>query len=123
MRWPVRPIECVTPISILLFVALPLMVGCAGPAKELSPDVSLNSSPGLELGPFPRDLNLILISIDTLRPDHLSAYGYDRPTSPTIDDLASDGLVFEAPLEEMWERAVRSLGIDPATLVASSGIN
>ena len=34
-----------------------------------------------------------------------------------------DGLVFEAPLEEMWERAVRSLGIDPATLVASSGIN
>jgi putative transcriptional regulator len=34
-----------------------------------------------------------------------------------------EGIVFEAPLEEMWERAVRSLGIEPATLVSSPGMN
>jgi len=39
--------------------------------------------------------NIILISIDTLRADHLGCYGYERPTSPTIDTLASQGLLFE----------------------------
>jgi len=40
--------------------------------------------------------NLILISLDTLRADHLGAYGYVRPTSPTIDAwLAARGTVFE----------------------------
>ena len=39
--------------------------------------------------------NAILISIDTLRPDHLHCYGYERPTSPAIDDLAASGVRFE----------------------------
>ena len=32
--------------------------------------------------------NVILITIDALRPDHLSCYGYPRETSPNIDRLA-----------------------------------
>lgn len=39
--------------------------------------------------------NIILISLDTVRPDHLGCYGYDRNTSPSIDQLASDGVLFE----------------------------
>ncbi len=39
--------------------------------------------------------NLVLISLDTLRPDFLGAYGYERPTSPTLDALAREGVVFE----------------------------
>jgi len=43
-----------------------------------------------------RDLvNVILIAIDTLRADHLSCYGYYRKTTPTIDSIASEGVVFE----------------------------
>lgn len=38
--------------------------------------------------------NLILFGVDTLRSDHLSAYGYPRLTSPRIDRLARDGAVF-----------------------------
>jgi arylsulfatase A-like enzyme len=38
---------------------------------------------------------VVLISIDSLRPDHLGAYGYGRDTSPAIDQLAADGVVFE----------------------------
>ena len=34
------------------------------------------------------DCNVILISIDALRPDHLGCYGYHRNTSPYIDKLA-----------------------------------
>lgn len=40
-------------------------------------------------------LNVILISIDTLRADHVGTYGYDKPVSPRIDALAADGVVFE----------------------------
>ena len=37
----------------------------------------------------------ILISIDTLRADHLGAYGYSRDTSPFLDSLAARGTLFE----------------------------
>jgi len=37
----------------------------------------------------------VLVSIDTLRADHLGTYGYARPTSPNIDRLAAAGVVFE----------------------------
>jgi arylsulfatase A-like enzyme len=39
--------------------------------------------------------DLILISIDCLRADHVGAYGYDRATTPSLDALAKDGVVFE----------------------------
>jgi arylsulfatase A-like enzyme len=41
------------------------------------------------------DANVILISIDTLRADRLSLYGYHRPTSPHLEELASRGIVFD----------------------------
>jgi arylsulfatase A-like enzyme len=42
-----------------------------------------------------RRLNLIYFFIDTLRNDHLGAYGYPRNTSPNIDKLAARSFVFE----------------------------
>ena len=39
--------------------------------------------------------NVMLISIDSLRPDHLHCYGYPKSTSPRIDQLASEGALFE----------------------------
>jgi len=54
-------------------------------------------------GKTPPSPNLILISIDTLRSDHLGCYGYPRPTSPMIDSLASTGAVFEhATAQSPW---------------------
>ena len=38
--------------------------------------------------------NVILITIDALRVDHLGCYGYHRNTSPNIDGLASNGALF-----------------------------
>lgn len=38
---------------------------------------------------------IVLISIDTLRPDHLGIHGHVRPTSPNIDTLAARGTLFE----------------------------
>jgi arylsulfatase A-like enzyme len=47
--------------------------------------------------PGPRP-NLLLITFETTRADHLGAYGYDRATSPRIDDLARAGTLFERAL-------------------------
>ena len=46
----------------------------------------------------PRLTHVLLISIDSLRADHLGAYGYARPTSPRIDRLAREGTLFERAL-------------------------
>ena len=40
--------------------------------------------------------NLVVITLDTLRRDHLGCYGYFRDTSPHIDELARESLVFDA---------------------------
>jgi arylsulfatase A-like enzyme len=39
--------------------------------------------------------NVLVIVVDTLRADHLSAYGYARPTSPNLARLAAGGVLFE----------------------------
>ncbi len=39
-------------------------------------------------------MRVLMIDIDTLRPDHLGCYGYERETSPCIDEIAKDGLRF-----------------------------
>ncbi len=43
----------------------------------------------------PAALNVLFVTIDTLRADHLGCYGYARPTSPVLDALAAQGTLFE----------------------------
>jgi len=58
---------------------------------------------GAAIGPRDRALdhggapscNVVIYLIDTLRADRLGAYGYDKPTSPHLDALAAEGIVFE----------------------------
>ena len=40
-------------------------------------------------------MRILYFDIDSLRPDHLGCYGYGRPTSPTIDQIASQGMRFD----------------------------
>ena len=75
-----------------LVVACALPFGCAPEA------------PGPLAGAYPRH-NVVLISVDTLRADHLGAYGYTRPTSPMIDAIARQSVLFErafAPVAATW---------------------
>lgn len=58
----------------------------------LAPVLLLSACGGSE-SEAPR--HVVLISIDTLRADHLSCYGYGRPTSPALDALAAEGARFE----------------------------
>jgi arylsulfatase A-like enzyme len=60
----------------------------------LSLVLSLTSCGGGDGAPLPR--NLLLVSIDTLRADHVGCYGYGRPTTPHLDALAARSDRFES---------------------------
>ncbi len=44
------------------------------------------------------EINFLLVTIDTLRPDHLGCYGHEGIRTPTIDELARGGVLFENAL-------------------------
>lgn len=66
-------------------IVLATAFSACGPGRE--PDASI-ALPG-------KGYNVALILVDTLRPDHLGCYSYDKPTSPFIDTLANEGVLFE----------------------------
>lgn len=71
-------VKHLTPIVFALTLAIGLPVNAQGEtAKEKPP------------------LNVLMIVVDTLRADHLGCYGYERETSPNIDKLAKQGVLFE----------------------------
>jgi arylsulfatase A-like enzyme len=67
-----------------MLILVLLVAGCSGPqaSRELPPSTAAEP-------------DILLISIDTLRPDHLGLYGYERNTSPFLDEMAASGTVFE----------------------------
>lgn len=72
-----RPTRAVRPIQLVATLLMASAAGCSGDSPAASPT------------------NLIILSVDTLRADHLGAWRYPRPTSPRIDAFASESIVFE----------------------------
>lgn len=67
-------------------LALAFAVGCGEGSRR-----SASGAPRT-----PNRPNLLLITVDTLRADHLAAWGYARATSPRLDQLAAEGVRFSA---------------------------
>ncbi|MAE29010.1 MAG: sulfatase [Planctomycetota bacterium] len=53
------------------------------------------------VGALPQAADIVLITIDTLRADHLGCYGYHRDTSPRLDALAAEGIICERAMATM----------------------
>jgi arylsulfatase A-like enzyme len=70
----------VLPLLALSVVAVATTSGCS------------RRSPPANDGDFPP--KILLVTLDTTRADHVSAYGYRRQTSPTLDALAARGVRF-----------------------------
>ena len=65
------------------------------PRPSGSPAVELAISlPAWACTEGPRRPNLVIISLDTTRPDHLGCYGYPRNTTPRLDSFAEDAVLF-----------------------------
>jgi len=66
-------------------IAAVILLGVAGCGSSADDAAKLDPKPG----------PVILFLVDTLRADHLGCYGYERDTSPALDALAADGVVFD----------------------------
>lgn len=75
-----------------------LILIASGPGETLSDSDVVWSNPRLSAPGTHAHTNIILISIDTLRADHLGCYGYAPPTSPNVDRMASEGVVFRTAI-------------------------
>nr|MCS5638391.1 hypothetical protein [Myxococcota bacterium] len=74
--------------AVALAVSI-LLCGASGCRPALEPEKPLGSEK-----PTPGPEVILLISLDTLRADHLGMYGHHRPTSPVLDAFAADGTIF-----------------------------
>jgi arylsulfatase A-like enzyme/cytochrome c-type biogenesis protein CcmH/NrfG len=72
-----------TRIHALCLVAL-ILAGCKS-RTPTAPDAAARLKP----------LNVVVITIDTLRADHIRSYGYQKIETPTLDRLAREGTLFE----------------------------
>ncbi len=81
MRRHLRPLAC---------LALVTALGGCRPGAEREPAAA--SAGPAAAAPRP---NVVLVLVDTLRADHLGAYGYRRATSPHLDALAGRAVLFE----------------------------
>jgi arylsulfatase A-like enzyme len=66
------------------------IIGIEG-GKQINESRALSHLPAAT----PGSPNVLVIVVDTLRADHLSSYGYSRPITPMIDNLARSGALFE----------------------------
>ncbi len=66
-------------MRFLALLALGAAVGCGKVTQRSIPD----------------RLNILLITVESVRTDHVGSYGYQRGTTPAIDALAAEGVVFE----------------------------
>src|SRR5207302_10065893 len=60
----------------------------------------------------PRDANVVIITLDALRADHVGAYGYARATTPRLDSLARESALFS----DAWAHAPSTRYSVPAIL-------
>lgn len=63
------------------------------PLDAPTTELSATSTPGA--APDLRERDVLLISVDAMRADHVGAYGYGRPTTPHMDQLAREGTRFD----------------------------
>ena len=87
--------------ALLASVLVVAATGCRETKRAPAPRPSPSSG---------NNLNVLLITIDTLRADHLGIYGYARPTSPRIDALAGQGTVFDRAYT-YWPKTRGSMAI------------
>ena len=79
----------------LLLAAIMIILSASGCSRNIPPLSDDISKLADELFPENKPQNLLLITIDTLRADHLGCYGNKNIQTPHIDALADQGMLFQ----------------------------
>ena len=88
-------------LHVLPVLAICIIVfgGCSNDTDSSKGSVAESTKTTMSAqGPLPdkqSEPNIMIIELDCLRADHVGCYGYSKNTTPNIDALAKDGLVFE----------------------------
>src|SRR6202051_4446755 len=121
MLWRLRTFST-TPtfaVTLYLFVALVFGVAALGQVSKSAStlpqsETSRSAAAKSKLATKP---SVILVTIDTLRADHVGCYGAQMVETPTLDGLAHDGIVFERAISQVpltWpSHAVKLTGTYP----------
>jgi arylsulfatase A-like enzyme len=89
-------------VRIIYLTHGPLLAHAVELAARLAPPLPIDDA---QAAPAPsaiarsvdlRGRDLLLVTVDALRADHVGALGYKRPTTPSLDRLAQGGVLFEA---------------------------
>src|SRR6202140_3002306 len=83
---------------VIILTASVTASGQAGPSKAAPTKTQARS--GIKRSDVTRP-SVILITIDTLRADHVGCYGAQTVKTPTLDALAHDGVVFERAISQV----------------------
>lgn len=107
-------------VWLIALATVPLLGGAVPLFKEYGdPEGLVRTGPGAGLQTSEPLPNILFILVDTLRSDHVGAYGYPLSTTPTVDNLAATGILFEnAVSSSSWTRpAVATIfsGLYPST--------
>jgi len=89
----------------------------------ISPGLYLSTSPALLqrlLAPNPPERNRLIVGYSGWAPGQLEA---ELEASAWLMSDVDRDLIFDTPPEQMWEKAIRRLGADPATLQMSRGVH
>lgn len=99
---PARPVPPRRGVRLAAWLTLALALAAAGYAAwtRLAPGRAARAAGAVDLGRLPSgvdrsDLNLVVITLDTTRADHIGAYGSTLVETPALDRLGREGIVFE----------------------------
>lgn len=94
-----------SPALFSLLLVLVLLSGCSGcsggPGGTGGSGEEASAAPADPAASPPR--HVFFITVDTLRADHMSTYGYGRETSPRLDRLGASGVVFDQAIAQ-WPK-------------------
>ncbi|MHC4844985.1 MAG: sulfatase [Planctomycetota bacterium] len=95
-------------MAVLVLAGLGLIQGCGG--SETGPPAYPGAS-------------VLIISIDTLRADRLGTYGYDRPTSPRLDEFAKECVQFDEVYSTSPKTAEAHMSLFTSMPVSAHGVS
>ncbi|HSM13984.1 MAG TPA: sulfatase [Thermoanaerobaculia bacterium] len=102
-----------TLFALATLLALAPLAGCGG-SERTAPTAAPEAAAARP--------NILLLTVDTLRADHLSSWGYPRATSPVLDRMAAEGVQFLSAQVQRPKTGPSFTSIFTATYCADHGI-